>query len=315
MKIKIIGTESLGVRGLSCIVEIGSRKIFIDPGLALGYLRNGLMPHPVQVGVGRIIRSRILEELTDATDVVISHFHGDHVPLYDANPYQLAVNQVKEIQSNFKIWASKCAESNDKIKKREEGIILGLKKDIYEAKGWIDDSLYFFDPVPHGELNTHQGNVTMTKITDGENVFIHASDIQLLADSTVNNILECEPDIVLASGPPIYLENYMKGRTEKAWNNALKLARGVSTLILDHHLLRSEEGLEWLVKLSELSGNRVICAADFVGIERHLLEARRSKLYEDMPVPDDWHHLYAENKVDAEVYLDAAREKYEWFRY
>ncbi|KDR95458.1 Predicted hydrolase of the metallo-beta-lactamase superfamily [Peptoclostridium litorale DSM 5388] len=281
----------------------------------MGILRNGLMPHPVQVGVGRIIRNRILEELEDSTDVVISHFHGDHTPLYDANPYQLSVDQVRQIPSNYKIWANKCDELNEKLKKREEGLILGLNKNIYEAKGQADAFLSFLKPVPHGEKGTRHGNVTMTKISDCKNVFLHASDIQFLDEDTIDDILECKPDIVLASGPPIYLEEYMKGRTEKAWNNALKLAKGVKTLILDHHLLRCGEGLDWLTKLSASSGNEVICAADFMKFERHMLEAWRAKLYEDMLVSAEWHQLYAENKANADEYLNIARERYEWFRY
>ena len=49
---------------------------------------------------------------------------------------------------------------------------------------------------------------------------------KLIAEDTIDDILECKPDIGLASSPPIYLEDYMKGRTEKAWDNALKLAKG-----------------------------------------------------------------------------------------
>jgi hypothetical protein len=73
MHIEIIGTESLGVRGLSCKIETKERKILIDPGIALGYNRYGLLPHPFQVAVGRVIRERIISALRSATDVVISH--------------------------------------------------------------------------------------------------------------------------------------------------------------------------------------------------------------------------------------------------
>ena len=48
MYIEILGAESLGVRGLSCVVGVNDRKIVIDPGLALGYRRHGLLPHPAQ---------------------------------------------------------------------------------------------------------------------------------------------------------------------------------------------------------------------------------------------------------------------------
>lgn len=89
MRVEIIGTESLGVRGLSCVVEMRERKILIDPGVALGYSRHGLLPHPVQVAIGENVRQRILDALEDATDIVFSHFHGDHIPLHDANPFQM----------------------------------------------------------------------------------------------------------------------------------------------------------------------------------------------------------------------------------
>ncbi|MEA3423484.1 MAG: MBL fold metallo-hydrolase [Bacillota bacterium] len=315
MEIKILGTESLGVRGLSCVVEIENRKIFIDPGISLGYIRNGLMPHPVQIGVGEIIRNKIVEELEDVTDIVISHFHGDHIPLLDANPYQLSINQVKGIPAECKIWSKKCDMSNTKMKQREQALILGLNKNICEAKGQVDDSLLFSEPVPHGEEGSHFGNVTMTKITDGKTIFVHASDIQFLTDETINRILKYKPDIVFASGPPIYLSDFTEDKLEKAWNNALKLAEGVDTLIIDHHLIRCEEGLGWLSKLSEISGNHVICAADYMKVQRHMLEARRTQLYDDIPVADGWHQLYAENKVNTDEYLKIARRKYKWFSY
>jgi predicted metallo-beta-lactamase superfamily hydrolase len=315
MEIKILGTESLGVRGLSCVIKTGNRKIFIDPGISLGFIRNGLMPHPIQIGVGRIIRNRIIEELEDVTDIVISHYHGDHIPLLDANPYQLSINQIKKVPLQCKIWSSKYNVSNTKMKQREEAIILGLNRNIYEAKGQVDDSLFFSDLVPHGEKESHLGRVTMTKITDEDTTFVHASDIQFLTDETINEILEYKPDIVLASGPPIYLLDFMKDKLEKAWNNALRLAENVDTLIIDHHLLRCREGLDWLSQLSKKSGNNVICAADYMKVERHVLEAQRIQLYNEVPVLDGWHQLYAENKVDTDEYLSAARSKYKWFSY
>jgi hypothetical protein len=89
MIIKILGSESLGVRGLSCSVELKNRKIFIDPGIALGWSRYGFFPHPFQIAIGAGIREKIIEELKNASDVIFSHFDGDHCPLYNPNPYQL----------------------------------------------------------------------------------------------------------------------------------------------------------------------------------------------------------------------------------
>ncbi|MDY0143096.1 MAG: hypothetical protein RBR97_14500 [Bacteroidales bacterium] len=315
MKIRILGTESLGVRGLSCVVEVCNKKIVIDPGIALGYSRNGLLPHPVQIGVGEIIRSNIIKEMEDATDIVISHLHGDHIPLYNANPYQLSIDQIKKVPLDCKIWINDNYEQNEKKRRREAAIVFGFNKELNEAKGKVNEFISFLGPVPHGEETGSHGNVIMTMIADGDQTFLHGSDIQFFCRDTIDEIISYNPDIVLASGPPLYLTDRMKSKSDITWDNTLRLAKNVKTLILDHHLLRCEEGLEWIKKLEELSGNRVICAADFMNCKRHLLEAWRLKLYRDIPVPANWHRLYKENIVSSDEYMDIARKKYVWFEY
>ena len=314
-KIKVIGTESLGVRGLSCAIEVGNRKILIDPGIALGYQRNGLFPHPVQVAVGEIVRQKIIAELEDATDIVFSHFHGDHIPLTDANPYQLDVKQVEHLFRKVRIWAKGPEGLSQKMENRAKSLVFALDRELPNAEAQTDGTITFSKAVPHGEENSPGGKVMMTRISDGGSVFVHASDIQLLSGYAISEILDFQPDIVLASGPPIYLRQFMTGREEVAWDNALQLACGVDTLILDHHLLRCEEGLSWLQRLSKETGHRVICAADFMERPRHLLEAWRPRLYREIPVHDGWHEQYARGSAGTERYINRAREVYKWFAY
>jgi predicted metallo-beta-lactamase superfamily hydrolase len=56
MDIEILGTESLGVRGLSCFICVNNRSILIDPGLAQGFTRYGFHPHPIQAILGEKIK-------------------------------------------------------------------------------------------------------------------------------------------------------------------------------------------------------------------------------------------------------------------
>jgi predicted metallo-beta-lactamase superfamily hydrolase len=142
----------------------------------------------------------------------------------------------------------------------------------------------------------------MTRIEGEETVFVHASDIQLLDSEAVSLILAWRPDIVLVGGPPLYLPWLSPKRRKVAWGNAQRLACHVDTVILDHHLLRCEEGLSWLDRLSSETGHRVICAADFMGRPRCLLEAGRVQLYEEMPVPEGWHAAYARGDADTRRY-------------
>jgi len=306
MKIEILGTESLGVRGLSCVVEAKERKIVIDPGLALGYNRHGLLPHPLQVAVGETVRQEILSALEDATDVVFSHFHGDHVPLVDANPFQMPAREVAALcqarARKIRFWAKGPHGLSQNMTHRLQSLRLALDNELPNAEGQNDGFLSFSLPVPHGERSEHRGDVMMTRIEEGKEVFVHASDIQLLDDDAVSHILSWQPTIVLASGPPLYLPHLSPRQRKMAWFNAVRLAHEVNTLILDHHLMRSVSGCRWLDKLSFITGHKVMCAADFRGRHRTLLEAWRQRLYAEMPVPEGWHEGYARGEVDTIPY-------------
>jgi predicted metallo-beta-lactamase superfamily hydrolase len=303
MKIEILGTESLGVRGLSCTVTLRDRKIVIDPGIALGWWRYGHLPHPFQIAVGVQIRNRIISEVEGATDIVFSHFDGDHVPLKDPNPYQLGLNAVKYGLRTKKIWA-KSAETGSRLESNRRGDIENfLQRELAPAEGLIDGALQFSFPIPHGLRPEDAVSVMMTRIEEDGLVFLHASDHQFLHDESIDRILEMQPDIVMSSGPPFYLGNLSKGQREGAKQNAIRLSKNVETLIIDHHLLRVQNGLEWLKEISSISGGKVLCDAEFMRREPLLLEAWRRFLYWEMPIPVGWHEAYAQGELSVDRYL------------
>jgi len=304
MKIEILGTESLGVRGLFCVIELKDRKIVIDPGIALGYQRHGLLPHPFQVAIGAAIREKIIKALKKATDVVMSHFHGDHIPLPNPNPYQLGIGQVAGLLRHSKLWVKGPEELSPLTRARRESLSCALLKKFPNPEGKKFGPLTFSLPVPHGEPGEKRGKVMMTKIEEDDQVFVHASDIQLLDERPIQKILGWHPTVVLASGPPLYLSFFsLSGKQrERAWKNAVYLARNVDTLIVDHHLLRSEEGIKWLKRLARTTKNRVGSAADFMKRKPLFLEAWRRELYQILPVPVKWHQNYAQRKVNFDYY-------------
>jgi len=304
MIIKIFGTESLGVRGLSCSVELNSRKIFIDPGIALGWSRYGFLPHPFQIAIGVEIRKKIIKELEDASDVIFSHFDGDHCPLHDPNPYQLGIDEVKHSLSDCRIWAKGPNNSPPTQQQRREKLGEIIKKDLQNAEGMKEGPLEFSPPVPHGPQDREDSMVMMSKIEEEGVTFVHASDIQLLDERTVEKVLDWKPDIVLASGPPLYhyRSSSFQMERESAWKNAIELSKNVDTLIIDHHLLRSEEGIEWLEELKHTAKRKVLCAADFMKREPIFLEAWRKELNEWLPVSKDWHEDYKQGNIDLDQY-------------
>jgi predicted metallo-beta-lactamase superfamily hydrolase len=306
MHIEIIGAESLGVRGLCCFVETKDRSILIDPGIALGYVRHKLLPHPIQIAIDEKVQKRIIDAWSESTDIVLSHFHGDHVPLADANPYQLDISRLIGLNPEVRIWTKDLSHFSPTEKNRSTSLTTILHVGLISAEGKKDGPMTFSGPVPHGEANDTLETVMMTRIGEDE-VFVHAPDIQLLDDETVSQIISWKPDIVLAGGPPIYLSRLSEDQIIRAWHNAERLCQVIDRVILDHHLMRSHEGLEWLKRLSSKTGRPVMCAADFMDKPRLLLEADRERLYKRMPVPDGWHEDYARGKVSTDDYLNMAK--------
>jgi predicted metallo-beta-lactamase superfamily hydrolase len=114
------------------------------------------------------------------------------------------------------------------------------------AEGIQTGPLSFSPVFPHGDPSKGLGSVMMTRVDLGSAVFVHASDIQLLEDAAIDQILAWQPQIVFAAGPPLYLSDrgaLTQRQYEQSWHNALRLAQQVETLILDHHLLRSRGAL------------------------------------------------------------------------
>jgi predicted metallo-beta-lactamase superfamily hydrolase len=302
MQIDIIGTESLGVRGLCAVVKTADRNIVIDPGVALGFQRLGKQPHPLQVYVGVQVRRAIISSIETATDIVISHYHGDHIPLVDANPYQLNVRSFVKACGDTRFWCKSPDYPLDRISMRYNDLARELDRTLPVVEGTDARVMTFSKLQPHGVAGSSLGTVMMTRIADGGDVFVHASDIQLLDDGSVSQIIEWEPDTVLVSGPPLYLPRITADQKREARRNAQRLARHVETLIIDHHLLRSEEGCRWLDNLTAEPGHRIMCAADYMGRKRLFLEAWRERLYREIPVPEGWHEAYANGRIDINEY-------------
>ena len=301
MDIEILTAESLGVRGLCCYVKTSQRNILIDPGFALGYMRHKLLPHPKQVVMAERARRRIIRLWGKATDIVISHFHGDHVPLVNANPYQLDAKELTGLNSTARFWSKNPDHLSPSEAVRKESLRVVLGVEFLPGEGVRDDPLHFSPAVPHGDPDVTYETVMMSLIEE-DICFLHAPDIQLLHDRTVSGILEWQPDILIAGGPPLYLARLTKEQITRAWQNALRLARGIDLFIMDHHLLRCTEGIAWLERLSDLSGKPILCAADFMCRKRMLMEAERETLYMNFPVPEGWHEDYAKGKATTQNY-------------
>lgn len=278
MNIRIIGAESLGVRSMCCVVELRNRRVLIDPGVALAPFRFKLSPHKVEIERAGTIREKILTEAESATDIVISHFHGDHAPLYYPDSVQLPLTDFVKRLGKASLWVKGSFGNTRLMEKRFVQTVRMVGERIIEGDGKDLGELSFSAPVWHGVKG--RGMVLMTRISEGRDVFVHGSDIQLLDDEAVATIITWKPEVVFVAGPPLYLSNLREEARAQVLANGIRLAQSTGLLIVDHHLLRAEVGKRWLEMVREKSKSRVVDGASFMGLKTELLEANRRQLYQ-----------------------------------
>ncbi|MEO0071552.1 MAG: hypothetical protein ABIK39_05655 [candidate division WOR-3 bacterium] len=278
MKIRIIGVESFGVRSMCCVVETARHQVLIDPGVALAPRRFGLPPHKTELTRAALIREAILKEVEKATDIVITHFHGDHAPLAEPDEWQISLEEFASKLGTAQLWIKSRQGNTRLMEKRYLDFVRFLGERAVDADGRQEGDISFSFPVAHGESG--KGTVMMVRIEDGGEVFVHASDVQLLDLDALAIILAWKPDIVFIDGPPLYLLPLHSLERLKATDNGRGLVQNIREVVIDHHLLRSKEGLDWLRILREEGKGKVFCGAEWMGLKVELLEAQRRELFQ-----------------------------------
>lgn len=295
VRLRVVGAESLGVRGLSCFVDLDGFSVLVDPGVALGFSRFGLHPHPLQAVFSELCKVRLASCWLRASCVVITHLHGDHVPLFDANPFQFSLDVAGMLHRGAPLWVKAADERVPYEKARFDSLCERFRGGVVAVDGGcsgFDGLLEFSGLYPHG-LNEGVRVAAVRVGVEGDCV-VHLSDTQLLVDEAVEWACLQRPRVVVADGVPFYrLRGSLRMRAAgRAWVNACRLAGCADCVVVDHHVCRSLEGFRWLDSLSGEVGGRVVCAADYMGFPRLALEAWRRVLYEVMPVPRDWFVLW-----------------------
>ena len=134
------------------------------------------------------------------------------------------------------------------------------------------------------------GFVIEVLVDDGEYKFIHTSDVEGPSQiEQLNFILENKPNLVFLDGPLSYMI-YRFGieAMKNSIKNMMKIIENcpLDALVIDHHFLRD---LKWKEKIREVfekakkKNVSVLTAAEYIGKEDELLEARRKELWEKFP--------------------------------
>jgi len=270
VKFRILAADSLGVRSLATVVDVGGTRIAIDPSAALGPRRYGLPPHErEEEALG--LASKIIEDAVRNADIVVfTHYHWDH---YDPN-----------LDLSGKTIYVKDPKNFINISQRKRAAL--LKYDAIPADGKRvnigPEEIVFSPPLPHGPDGTKLGYVIAVKIGD----LLFSSDVQgPVSSKAAEWIIEQDPKIMIMDGPPTYFLGYrfsVESR-DAALQNLERIMEetGIREIILDHHItrdLRREETFPIYSKADEY-GVKIRTAAEHHGHENLFLEAWRKQLW------------------------------------
>ncbi|MCR8433452.1 MAG: hypothetical protein NDP13_03530 [Crenarchaeota archaeon] len=278
MKIKFLAADSLGVRSMATFVETSDTTILIDPAAALGPRRYGLPPHKLEKEALEYSWQKISEASEESEVIIVTHYHYDHhsrkrnVEIYK-NKLLLIKDPNSFINRSQRWRAYAFLES---IKELPSEIAIADGKELFIG----NTQVVFSRPVFHGEPKSKLGFVLEVFISDSNKSFIFSSDVEgLLDESQIDFILRMKADIVYLDGPPTYLgSKKMDQLLHISQTNIERVVRLVRPqfLIIDHHLTRDLNFKAYFEGF-----NNFITAAEFMGQNPNLLEARRKELWNE----------------------------------
>ncbi len=261
---------------MATLVKTKDASIAIDPDAALGPSRYGLPPHQRELDALAYYTDLAHRTAAESDVIVISHYHFDHFEIWGEH-FRGKTLYVKSIRTNIN-------KSQTIRGEKFRNAVSGIAHRIIEADGQKfkqgNTTIHFSPPVPHGPPGIRLGFVLMTLVDDGDMRFIHTSDVQgPVADETADWIITQKPDLIYIDGPPILFLGwrFSHKNLEQAKQNFQRLLDETKAdIILDHHLLRS---LDYREVFPFFDNNRVRTAAEYLGKENAMLEARRKELW------------------------------------
>lgn len=279
MDIRILATESFGIRSFCTFVKTKDVKIIIDPGCALGPDRFNLPPHRLEIESLWECWQKINEHLRESDIAIITHYHYDHHHYRNAYLYEDKILLVKDF-SNI----------NTMQRRRAEKFIKELKspKSIIPADGksfrFGETEIQFTPALSHGYGREDIKVIGVYIKEDDESVF-HTSDISgVIEDSLFGFLKRRQISTLIFDGFPLYLKgSVLKNKwfveSLKRLEHLIDIC-GIKNLIIDHHSSRISDWKKFYEKILNHRGLSFAgTAAEFHRTEPKYLESMRRALF------------------------------------
>lgn len=290
MKVVPLAFESMGVRSMAMFVET-DQKILIDPGTSIAPKRFGYPPWKNEFNALYETRARIGEYAEKADIVTISHYHHDHYTPFEFGKFlDSSPKSAEKVYRGKKLFIKHPTSNINKSQQKRAADFLKNLKDLNCEVSYADGksfeigntSIKFSNPLPHGSEGSKLGYVVAVTIRWKGKSVMHASDVQgPLNDVAKQVILEEKPNMLILSGPPIYLQGFAIERKDiqNARTNLIEIAGQIPEVVVDHHLLRDLRCFDFIKSVKKESGGEIVVASEIIGEEPNLLEARRKEFY------------------------------------
>ncbi|HOP32463.1 MAG TPA: hypothetical protein PKU94_03685 [Candidatus Hydrothermia bacterium] len=279
MKLKILGSESMGVRSYSTFIETYDLRIIIDPGCALGPKRFNLPPHKLEVVTLWNTWRNINKYLKKSNAAIISHYHYDHHHYRNAKFYEGKIVFVKNTL-NLNLYQKKRAETFFKALGDSCKIIIADEKTFQFG----NTSITFTMPVPHG-FSGAGAEVIGVYIKDENSSLFYTSDISgILEHNMVDFLIKRRIDTMIFDGFPTYLlgSKVKKESLDESIYTLKILIREckINTLVIDHHSARDKDWESYYEEIFSLNTLKFVgTSASIDGSRPQYLEARRRSLF------------------------------------
>lgn len=284
MEVHLVGFESIGVRSQATFIQTNDTTIFIDPSAALAPRRYGLPPHVLEVKWLLKVFDKIEDFARDSEYIVITHYHYDHHdPGRFIDPYIFKGKAflIKDFNSytNFS-QKMRAYRYYNTIKEFAKSI------SVIDGRNLIlgSTTISFSSPLPHGRDNK-LGYVVSVCIED-DIAILFTSDIEGGSSEEHLKLKDfCRPELAIVDGPPTYLMGYsfseedLKRSVEFLNTFIAKNVGFLQVIILDHHVFRDLNYINFIKELKLPQTMRIKTAAEFMGLEPRPLEALRKALY------------------------------------
>lgn len=284
LEVKPLAFDSFGVRSMATFVETDDVAVLIDPGVSLAPIRYNLPPHPLEEQRMGDRWAAIKEHAARSDVLVVTHYHYDHHDPDEPEVYEGKIVYVKHPRE--KINRSQAARASyflDKLTGIPQSIELADGKEFKHGSTLIK----FSPPVYHG-TNPKLGYVVEVSISCGGEKVVFTSDVEgPSVDEQADFIIHENPDLVILDGPMTYMLGFRYSMMSLALSianmNRIIQETSVNTLLVEHHFMRDLKYKERIADVYNRAADRdvkVITAAEYLGQNIEMLEARRRELYQ-----------------------------------